>query len=293
MKNRLGCLTGTGILAALLTALVVLGLMIVRGGVLFSPGPLSPQSGPPLGRITSHADLSHNCSSCHPAFWTSTTMDDLCVACHVDISSQLKDPSTLHGSFIQQASSLTCRSCHPDHQGTNTSITSMGNANFAHTNVGFSLTGAHAGLSCAACHAGGKFTGLPVTCAGCHADPVWHAGTFGIDCVGCHNSTAWAQAAFNLPHPGGCGERGNCVDHHRATCLDCHPAGVHAATCTKCHRNNNPGGGNGGGNGASLVLPLADDLQWTDGQPQMSLSITLHPLPLLLGAGITEVTSIK
>jgi hypothetical protein len=285
-------LTGTGILAAVLTGLLSIGVAIARGGALFSPGPLNAQSGSPRGGVTAHADLSHSCPSCHPAFWTTTSMADLCVACHGDISSQWQDPSTLHGSFHQHGPGLTCRSCHPDHQGPDAPLTSMGSVNFAHSAVGFALTGAHAGLSCIACHAGGKFTGLATTCVGCHTDPAWHAGSFGIDCAGCHNPSSWAPAAFNLPHPAGCGEGGNCVDHHRATCLDCHTVNVHAATCTKCHRNNNPGG-DGGGNGAGLVPPAADGFQSIDVQPLTSASLILHPIPFSLVPGGTEFISNK
>src|SRR5271157_3279550 len=183
MKNRLGCLTGFGILAALLTGLIVSGLMVARGGALFSPGPLNAQAGSILGGVTSHADLSHSCSSCHPAFWTTTTMADFCVGCHVDIASQWQNPSTLHGAFQQQNPGLTCRSCHPDHQGVDAPLTSMGNVNFAHTSVGFSLA-AHFR----------KSDRTPFTCQDCH-----RANFVGFDqavCVNCHQqiNTAFMQS---------------------------------------------------------------------------------------------------
>ena len=42
-RNRLGCLTGTGIMAAWITALVIAGYAYARGGLMFNPGPLSSQ----------------------------------------------------------------------------------------------------------------------------------------------------------------------------------------------------------------------------------------------------------
>jgi hypothetical protein len=54
--RRLGCLTGAGLLAALITLLLVLGLFLLRGGRMFSPGPLHAQgSGLALGNVMSHA----------------------------------------------------------------------------------------------------------------------------------------------------------------------------------------------------------------------------------------------
>ena len=50
MRNsRLGCLTPTGIIAALLTAFVIAGFAFAQGGVLYSPGPLNAQAGEALG----------------------------------------------------------------------------------------------------------------------------------------------------------------------------------------------------------------------------------------------------
>ena len=44
--NRLGCLTGTGIVTALLTALIIAGYAYARGGLMYNPGPLSTQGDP-------------------------------------------------------------------------------------------------------------------------------------------------------------------------------------------------------------------------------------------------------
>jgi len=53
--NKLGCFTFSGILAALVTGLVIAGVAYARGGLIYSPGPLNAQAGPALGGVTSHA----------------------------------------------------------------------------------------------------------------------------------------------------------------------------------------------------------------------------------------------
>jgi hypothetical protein len=174
-------------------------------------------------------------------------MASLCVNCHTDITAQQSDPQTLHGSLIQGGMNGSCWSCHPDHRGTNAAMTFIDPAHFSHDKLGsptpFPLTGAHIGLACARCHVNNVFAGTPATCASCHPEPASHIGQFNGACSQCHTTSNW-NANFN--HPEACG-RGSCLDHHRATCADCHPVNDSTATCTKCHRNNNPGGGEGGG----------------------------------------------
>jgi hypothetical protein len=453
-QKQPGFLTRSGIIAALLTILIVVVVGLIWGGVLFSPGPLSAKTGPVLGGISSHADLSNSCSSCHAAPWDPTGMTDRCVACHTDVAAQLNDPKSLHGLFLASNSGLTCRSCHTDHHGATASLTNAGNASFPHEKLGyaltahtlksdgspfacadchgktysgkydqtacischqqvkadfmqahlqaygenclgchdgidsyghafdhskvtFQLTGKHIGLDCGQCHTGARtiadlkttsqdcvachqkndphngqfgtncaachstagwlpatfdhnlsnfkligkhadvpcaschvnnvfkgtatdcyachakddkhkgqfgtaceachspngwlpasfdhgkfpltgghalactrchtsksFTGLSTACAACHADPAFHAGVFGTNCAQCHTINNWS-ANFTGPHPSCGGEAGNCIGHGGASCRDCHTVNLMTATCTKCHDNNNPGGGGG------------------------------------------------
>jgi len=35
--NRLGCLSGTGVLAAIITSLIIVGYVYVQGGLLYNP----------------------------------------------------------------------------------------------------------------------------------------------------------------------------------------------------------------------------------------------------------------
>ena len=75
-SNRLGCLSGTGILAALVTVLVIAGYAYARGGLMYSPGPLSKQGNQSLDGVTSHAETGGDCNACHVAPWESATMAD-------------------------------------------------------------------------------------------------------------------------------------------------------------------------------------------------------------------------
>jgi hypothetical protein len=119
-------------------------------------------------------------------------------------------------------------------------------ATFDHSLTKFPLTGAHAGLACTKCHMNAVFTTLSTACSSCHPDPSFHVGLFaGMTCDQCHTTTAWSPATFKLSHPARCGE-GNCIDHGRATCRDCHTVNLSTATCLKCHDSNNPGDGGGG-----------------------------------------------
>jgi len=177
-----------------------------------------------------HATL--DCGSCHTgarsiADLKATPRD--CAGCHT------KDDAH-KGQF-----GSGCGTCH----------TTQGwlPATFDHSLTKFPLTGAHAGLACTKCHTNAVFTVLPTNCVSCHPDPTYHAGLFaGMTCDQCHTTAAWIPATFNLSHPAGnCGDN-NCVDHHRATCNECHPVSLPTFTCLKCHDSNTPGdGGRGGG----------------------------------------------
>jgi hypothetical protein len=242
VRKPYGCLTLPGLVSALLVILIVVGVGVIKGGILFSPGQLNAQAGAELGGVTSHAGLSNNCSACHAFFWQNATMAEHCKSCHTDVSAQQQDPTTLHGDQFKNNPGMSCRVCHPEHDGQTGALTSFSKADISHEVFGFALTGAHTALDCTKCHKNNVFTGLSTACASCHDDPAYHAGLFpGKACDQCHNDAAWAQATFNQPHPSDCGER-SCLDHHRATCQDCHPTSLSASTCLKCHDSNNPGG---------------------------------------------------
>src|SRR5690349_8446871 len=99
-NNRLGCLTGTGIIAALFTAFIITAYALTSGNQMFSPGSLNAKSGESLGGVTSHAEIAGNCKACHTAPWESATMANRCEACHTEIVSQLQNVASMHGKLM-------------------------------------------------------------------------------------------------------------------------------------------------------------------------------------------------
>ena len=158
MRRRLGCLSRSGIVAALviLAVLAVLGLLL--GGRPFSPGPLNDQAGDlALGGVRSHAETGGRCAACHPAPWSGETMADRCLACHADVGLQLQDAGSLHGALLAGEPTVACRPCHTDHRGAEALLTSLDPDTFPHEATGYSLQG-HGELGpdrpfgCADCH---------------------------------------------------------------------------------------------------------------------------------------------
>ena len=207
-NNRLGCFTTSGILAAILTALIVLGLGLVKGGTLFNPGALNAQPGAPLGGVTSHADIGGQCKTCHAPFWSSAIMANRCVACHAEVATQWQDPTTLHGVLHHYRPRLVCQNCHPDHRGPDAPLTDMADIRFPHEALGYSLN-VHQTKSdgsvyaCADCH--GKIYTPPFNqtiCQTCHAQidatymPI-HTQDFGKDCLACHDGVETYDRNFD------------------------------------------------------------------------------------------------
>ena len=110
-SNRLGCLTSTGIIAALITAFAIAGYAYARGGLMYTAGPLNAQSGEMLGGVTSHAAIGGKCEACHTchaAPWDSALMADRCAACHTNIAAQMKDVASMHGTLLHDNPNLGC-----------------------------------------------------------------------------------------------------------------------------------------------------------------------------------------
>ena len=98
--NRLGCLTGTGIITAAVTALMIAGYAYAKGGLLYNPGLLNAQSGKLLGGVASHAEIGGDCKACHTAPWEAATITDRCAVCHTDIATQMRSVATMHGTVM-------------------------------------------------------------------------------------------------------------------------------------------------------------------------------------------------
>ncbi len=183
-SNRLGCLTSTGLLAALITALAIAGYAYARGGLMYNPGPLNAQSGETLGGVTSHAEIGGKCDACHTAPWDSAIMADRCAVCHTNIAAQMKDVASMHGTLLHDNPKLGCRHCHPEHRGADAALTEMTDGAFPHEAVGFSLNG----------H---RFTASrePFTCNDCHHGDITK---FALDsCQSCHRQI---DAGFTQAH---------------------------------------------------------------------------------------------
>ncbi len=252
-NNRLGCLTGTGILAAVITALAIAGFAYARGGLMFSPGPLSTHGDEVLGGVTSHAQIARECKACHTAPWESVVMADRCVVCHTDIAVQLKDVASMHGTMLHDRPQLECRHCHPEHRGAEAALTEMNGGAFPHEIVGFSLRGhpltaAREPFTCHDCHTNDLSSIDLKTCDTCHrqmdtAFMTAHTLSFGTACLDCHDGVD--RLGENFDHNAFSFKlRGR---HVGLSCDQCHFTarnyGDFQATlqdCNSCHQKDEP-----------------------------------------------------
>jgi len=226
-SKQLGCLTPTGIIAALLTAFVITGFAFTQGGVIYSPGPLNAQAGEAIGGVTSHADIG-DCKTCHSAPWDVLTMADRCTLCHIDVAVDMRMAASLHGSINHKNPNLKCGHCHPDHRGPDAPLTIATGADFPHEELGYSLRG-HQQLvtgeafKCSDCHVQSLSTFNSLDCQTCHQqiDLVFtqaHTINYGIDCLACHDGVdrfgkAFSHEAFPFRLNG---------KHAQVSCVSCH-----------------------------------------------------------------------
>jgi hypothetical protein len=263
--QRLGCLTPAGLLAVLVTLLIIAGAAFFQGGSMFSPGGLSASSGAVLGGVDSHQALGGNCAACHTAPWDPQMMSSRCLECHTNIQADLNNPASLHGALIDDPAFVNCRECHTEHHGPLASLTNVQVVNFPHDRTGYSLL-AHAShadgssFTCGDCH--GERLSQPdqAVCADCHRkiDPRFDDvhPAFGGNCLGCHDGVDTYGAGFDHAHTRfpleGQHAEIECTTCHagmetlqelRATpqdCFSCHAkddfhAGQMGTTCGVCH----------------------------------------------------------
>jgi len=228
-NNRLGCLSPTAILSAIITLLIVLGVAFFSGNGMFSAGSLNAQAGAALGGITSHAEIGADCARCHPAFWSRDHLADRCLACHTNIKDELAAADALHGILRGDQTALNCRTCHPEHRGPSAPLTELNLKSFPHEQLGFALN-THlkkadgSSLICTDCHTNGEYHEFSAAaCNACHAQMdnafmLSHALGFGDDCRACHDGLETYGKKF---------------DHTKTTfALN----GKHLnLICTKCH----------------------------------------------------------
>ncbi len=236
-------------LTAALSAAAGLALAAVPAGAQLSPGPLA----------AAHQELDGaiSCFKCHSRAGAGS-MDERCLACHVEVAWTIEARRGLHGHAPESAPD--CAHCHPDHAGRDLDLVRWEEGSprkFDHTRSGWPLAGKHAGLECRACHRtefqrspaaplikhadrAASWLGLDTECASCHDDS--HRGQLGSTCVRCHDTRAWKPApAFD----------------HAASAFPL--TGKHRVTaCVKCHLP--PGrvlARNASGESVPLYKPLA------------------------------------
>ena len=96
----------------------------------------------------------------------------------------------------------------------------------------FPLSGGHANVPCAKCHAPNDFSQAKAECVACHQDPEIHAGLFGTDCAACHTIEAWSGARLaKHDFPIGHGGEGDIA------CTTCHTQSYSTYTCYNCHEH--------------------------------------------------------
>jgi hypothetical protein len=268
-KRRIGFITPSGTITAMITIIVVAGIGSFWGGRLFNPGALSEKQGPAIGGVRSHSELSNNCSSCHAPFWGSTTMADRCVACHTDINTQWQTPASLHGKLRQDSPALKCKDCHTEHHGANAATTDMSQVSVSHEGFGFSLN-AHKKVTtgksfqCNDCHTSGYTQYDQNECATCHqiSQPDFmqtHIEAYGKVCLNCHDGVDRYGSAFDhnlvtfqLTGKHQLAECGQChngdhtiadLQNTKTECVACHAKddvhnGELGNNCESCHTSN-------------------------------------------------------
>jgi len=176
--------------------------------------------------LAAHARV--DCEACHggqaPNQFSSTPTD--CYSCHrADYAAATSPP---HQGFPRD-----CEQCHSSF------MEDWRAPGFRHPDR-FPLTGAHAGLSCEQCHAGG-YTGASADCYSCHRadyqaarDPNHVAGRLPTTCQVCHSTSSWQPASFDHALTGFPLEGA----HRAVACEQCHSSGYQGtpADCVSCHR---------------------------------------------------------
>lgn len=161
------------------------------------------------------AHLTTPCMACHKKQekWSFRQIGTRCTDCHSDPHSGLLNQKYYPGR--------TCEQCHQ--------TSAWARVSFNHDSTAFRLSAPHSKQACRLCHyrkdEGGKarqqFTGLSLSCAGCHSDV--HQNQFAIagvtDCKRCHEAEQWKIKTF---------------DHNKTSFrLDSKHQNV---ACDKCHK---------------------------------------------------------
>jgi hypothetical protein len=230
------------------------------------------------------------CEACHandaPDFAAAHPGRDLedCRACHADPHAGEFDRGPFAGTG--------CLECHERHEFRPPTFDLS-----RHARTGFALTGSHAAVPCASCHAGSvslppaastaparsvrSFTGASTECASCHADA--HEGFFAragrVDdaarragCAACHDTSTFSTTTVEFAHGRATGFELEGA-HATAECASCHEPAEHpdargrtfgratsptdGESCRTCHAD--PHGGVFDGDGKPREIGGRDD----------------------------------
>ena len=161
------------------------------------------------------------CVDCHPRKY-SPFDQAICTDCHAAIDAR----------FMRRHEATYGSDCLPCHDGSG-----RDGAGFDHDSTAFKLTGKHAGVACADCHAGAEsaqdLRATPHACYACHEKDDEHDGAYGRQCGECHTAADWGEVTFDhsiFPLDHGSEER-------TASCQTCHPDDVARYTCHGCHEH--------------------------------------------------------
>lgn len=189
------------------------------------------------------------CENCHTVdTWFNARFDHLKVTGYALIGAHATLPCTAcHVNNVFKGTPATCFACHqkdftasknpphvqlglPHDCGTCHTTTDWLNAKFDHALYAhYPLTGMHATVACAQCHANNNYVSTPKDCYSCHkgdfssaASPNHVASGFPSDCSICHTTNGWRPSSFN----------------HSTTAFPL--TGMHTTVqCAQCHTNNN------------------------------------------------------
>ena len=184
-----------------------------------------------------------------------------CNKCHNALRIQPQERATIKDKDLNRSYlglSTACSTCHEDHHKGRLGENCLQCHNyvdwkdvkiekFDHSKTRYPLTGLHAQVQCAKCHAEGpdekpKYAGIPFNqCSDCHKDP--HHGSFSQGCSSCHSTGGWKKISLQTI--------GENFDHSKTKyplegkhatvrCEQCHANGdfkkpLAFAKCTDCH----------------------------------------------------------
>jgi hypothetical protein len=145
---------------------------------------------------TAHAKYEEECSQCHNRT-DRARQTALCLACHKEIAADVRQRRGFHGR-LPDIDGAQCRACHSEHLGRDADIVKLSPEQFNHDHTDYPLRGAHATVSCAACHAAGKpYREARSECLACHRKEEPHQEKLGRDCGACHDELAWRHIRYD------------------------------------------------------------------------------------------------